>query len=408
MPEFGHLDLLGNEDGLSIPPPALGCPGDSLAWASPSIPTESASMMRKRPILATRLALTLLAALTGADLLPETARADGVAKELFGGMTLPNRSKPSSYGFYAKGCLSGGVAIPTDGPTWQAMRLSRNRRWGNPLLIGLIERLSQDAARYDGWPGLLLGDISQPRGGPMKSGHASHQIGLDADIWLTPMPSRTLSATERENISARTMLKPNAFLTVDKSVWTPAHAGVIMRAASYPEVERIFVNPAIKKKLCDTWTGDRTNLGKVRPYYGHDYHFHIRMHCPPGAVGCKAQDPVPAGDGCGKQLSWWFSKEPWAQAKPDPNAKPPKPPKPVMVSDLPKACALVLEAPSVASMAAATYGGSGALAYAGSTDMQNPAAANGSADAGVVPATIPGADNPVLPEFGPFPHIRPY
>ncbi len=97
-----------------------------------------------------------------------------------------------SYGFYSKGCFSGGVAIPVDGPTWQAMRLSRNRRWGHPTMIALIEKLSRDAAAKDGWPGLLIGDISQPRGGPMLTGHASHQIGLDADIWLTPMPSRTL------------------------------------------------------------------------------------------------------------------------------------------------------------------------------------------------------------------------
>lgn len=334
-----------------------------------------------------------------ADTLP--AQADGVAKELFGAVELPNRGEPQSFGFYAKGCISGAVAIPTDGPTWQAMRLSRNRRWGNPELIALIERLSQDAARHDGWPGLLLGDISQPRGGPMKSGHASHQIGLDADIWLTPMPSRTLSAAERENISARSMLKPNAFLTVDNAVWTPAHAAVIMRAASYPQVERIFVNPAIKKKLCDTWTGDRSNLGKVRPYYGHDYHFHIRMHCPPGAVGCKAQDPVPDGDGCGKPLAWWFTKEPWAQTKPDPNKPAPKP-RPIMLSQLPKACAAVLAAPSVSSMAAATYGGAAAAAFA-ETAAPEPAFSEEPPAAGI----IAGADYPVLPEFGPYPFPHP-
>ncbi len=350
-------------------------------------------------------ALALAASLVAGDLTIRPAHADGVAKELFGAVTLPNKGRPASVGFYAKGCLSGAQAIPTDGPHWQAMRLSRNRRWGNPLLIQLLERFSQDAARKDGWNGLLLGDISQPRGGPMKSGHASHQIGLDADIWLTPMPNRTLSASERENISARSMLKPNAFLTVDDSVWTPAHARVIMRAASYPEVERIFVNPAIKKKLCDTWTGDRTNLGKVRPYYGHDYHFRIRVHCPPGAVGCKAQDPVVSGDGCGKPLAWWFTKEPWAQSKPKPGQKPPKPPKPMMLSALPAACTAVLNAPSVSSEAAATFGGASAIAFAPAAEPEP--AFSEEPPAGVVPATVPGADNPVLPEFGPYPFNRP-
>ena len=358
-----------------------------------------------RPVtrLASRAALALIAALSGLEMTSTGAHADGIAKEQFGAVDLPNRGKATSFGFYAKGCISGAVAIPTDGPTWQAMRLSRNRRWGNPELISLLERFSQDAHRLDGWNGLLLGDISQPRGGPMKSGHASHQIGLDADIWLTPMPSRTLTAAERENISARSMLKPNAFLTIDESVWDNAHARVIMRAASYPQVQRIFVNPAIKKKLCDTWTGDRTNLGKVRPYYGHDYHFHIRLHCPPGAVGCKAQDAVPDGDGCGKQLAYWFTKAPWAQSKPKPGAKPPKPPRPVMVSDLPQACAAVLQAPAVPSMASATFGGANALAFAQTAPAApppEPVSASGQAIVG-------GADTPSLPEFGPFPYPRP-
>lgn len=335
-------------------------------------------------------ALMLVAALGAAA--PEAIAADGPpAKELFGGMKLPARAEPTAYGFYSKGCLAGGVAIPTDGPTWQAMRLSRNRRWGHPQMIATLEQLSQDAARYDNWPGLLLGDISQPRGGPMLTGHASHQIGLDADIWLTPMPSRTLTPSERENISATTMLKPKAFLTVDPKVWTPAHAAVIMRAASYPQVERIFVNPAIKKKLCETWRGDRSNLGKVRPIYGHDEHFHIRIGCTPGATGCKPQAAVGAGDGCDKSLAWWFTDEPWAKPKTDPNAKPVKP-RQVMLSDLPRACAAVLAAPANAAghEMVAAYSAAGAVPV----PAQN------------IEAIIANAQS--LPEIGPLPRPRPF
>ena len=312
------------------------------------------------------------------------------AKELFGGVTLPSRGGSTSYGFYSKGCMAGGVAIPTDGPTWQAMRLSRNRRWGQPEMIAVIERLSRDGAKYDGWPGLLLGDISQPRGGPMKTGHASHQIGLDADIWLNPMPSRRLTDREREDISARSMLKQKAFLTVDPNIWTPAHARIIMRAASYPEVERIFVNPAIKKKLCDTWTGDRSALGKVRPYYGHDYHFHIRIHCPPGAADCKPQAAVAPGDGCDKSLAWWFTDEPWAKPKPDkkPDTKPVKP-RYTRLSDLPKACALVLNAPSVRSEAAATMGKARAAPVAAAMDASPEPVSAYAPEAPVPPASVP-------------------
>lgn len=333
------------------------------------------------------MVLALAAGMAGA--VADGWTADGPpAKELFGAVALPSRTAPVSHGFYSKGCISGAVAIPTDGPTWQAMRLSRNRRWGHPQLISLLQRLSNDAAQYDGWPGLLLGDISQPRGGPMLSGHASHQVGLDADIWLTPMPSRTLSTREREDISATSMLKKNAFLTVDPNIWTPSHARVIMRAASYPEVERIFVNPAIKKKLCETWTGDRTALGKVRPYYGHDYHFHIRIKCPTDSQGCKEQAAVPAGDGCDKSLAWWFTDEPWAPPKKDPNAKPAPKPKPMQLADLPKACAIVLNAPGPSVEAEVTADvGIAALAFAGSRALS--------------------ADFPDLPSAVPLPIPRP-
>ncbi len=277
---------------------------------------------------------------------------DGPAKQVFGNIALPSAGPSISYGSYAKGCQSGAVALPTEGQGFQAMRLSRNRRWGQPQLISFIERFAQDAQKI-GWPGLLIGDISQPRGGPMLTGHASHQIGLDVDIWWRQMPNQIMSAEQRESTPFISMLDKSKFLTVDDRKWSPLNAKLVMMAASYPQVERIFVNPAIKQKLCQSWTGDRTFMGKIRPIYGHDEHFHVRLECPPGATNCKPQAPVAAGDGCDKSLAWWFTKEPWATPKKDPNAKPPKPPRPMMVSDLPKACAAVAAAPAAngASMA---------------------------------------------------------
>jgi penicillin-insensitive murein DD-endopeptidase len=307
-------------------------------------------------------AVTLMAGSSAGLIASDAAAAQktpspGSAKAIFGAVGLPTGGPPQSLGFYAKGCLAGAVALPADGPTWQAMRLSRNRRWGRPEMISFLERFSQDAAQYDGWPGLLVGDISQPRGGPMFNGHASHQIGLDADIWLTPMPPRTLTPAERETMPFTTMLAKGKFLTVDDRVWTQSRARLLMQAASYPQVERIFVNPAIKKKMCESWTGDRSNLGKLRPEYGHDSHFHIRLRCPPGSIGCTPQAPVAAGDGCDKTLAWWFNKQPPAAPKPKPpTTKPPPKPREMMVADLPKACQAVLEAPSVPSAKAATFG----------------------------------------------------
>ena len=174
--------------------------------------------------LARHLALVvIMSAMAAAPVSAETA-----AKQLFGRVQLPTVDAPDSHGFYSKGCIDGAVAMPVDGPTWQAMRLERNRRWGHPKTIELLQRLSREAVQ-DGWPGLLVGDISQPRGGPMLSGHASHQIGLDADIWLTPMPDHRLSREEREQMSAISMLK-NAGMTVDPAIWTDAHARLIRQS----------------------------------------------------------------------------------------------------------------------------------------------------------------------------------
>lgn len=266
------------------------------------------------------------------------------AKQAFSAMTLGSAQSSQPVGFYAKGCQAGAVQLPYDGPNWQAMRLARNRRWGQPELVSFIERLSSEAAQKDGWPGLLIGDMSQPRGGPMINGHASHQIGLDADIWLSPMPRQRLTGEQREKLAAVSMLKKGEFLTIDQNHWSAGQARLIMRAASFPEVQRIFVNPAIKKKLCETWTGDRSAMGKVRPIYGHDSHFHVRLFCPPGAANCKPQAETKDGDGCGKDLAWWFTPAPWK--KPPPPTKPLPKPRVVTVGDLPPACQAVLAAPA--------------------------------------------------------------
>lgn len=342
----------------------------------------------RRHTFISRITVAIVIAFTASTIEPRTVRAEQPAKEIFGAAKLPAVLPARPIGFYSKGCLAGGVAIATDGPNWQAMRLSRNRRWGHPDLVALVERLSREAAAEDGWPGLLVGDFSQPRGGPMLSGHASHQIGLDADIWLTPMPDRTLSAREREEISAVSMLKQDT-LYVDDRIWTPAHARVLMRAASYPEVERIFIHPGIKKKLCDSWTGDRSAMGKLRPYYGHHYHFHIRMKCPPGVSGCRSQDPPPQGPGCDSSLAWWFTSEPWAPAKPEKTDKP-KPRKRLMqLSDLPAACVQVVQAPSPSSEAEVTFGSTSITGVAGARAASTPGATASARAPGVLPARIP-------------------
>jgi penicillin-insensitive murein endopeptidase len=264
------------------------------------------------------------------------------AKELFGRKALPAAMPTHVVGFYAKGCIAGAEALPINGGTWQVMRLSRNRYWGHPNLVALLKRLADKAHKDAGWPGILVGDMSQPRGGPMLTGHASHQVGLDADIWLTPMPERRLSREEREETSAVMMVRADR-LDIDPNAWTPSHLAVIRAAAQEPSVQRIFVNAAIKKALCREAKGDRGWLTKVRPMYGHDYHFHIRIKCPPGAGGCESQPEPPGSEGCKPaDLAFWFKD---STLHPKPPKEPPKPKPPITLAQLPAACRQVLAAP---------------------------------------------------------------
>ncbi|THD59998.1 MAG: penicillin-insensitive murein endopeptidase [Bradyrhizobium sp.] len=264
------------------------------------------------------------------------------AKELFARKVLPAAMPTRVIGFYSKGCIAGAEEMPVNGDTWQVMRLSRNRNWGHPALIALLKRLSVKAHKDAGWPGILVGDIGQPRGGPALSGHASHQIGLDADIWLTPMPDHMLSREDREEMSAVMMVRDDR-LDIDPKVFTPGHVAVIRDAAQEPGVQRIFVNAAIKKALCREAKGDRSWLSKVRPWWGHDYHFHIRMACPSGNSECKGQPPQSGGEGCGAgDLAYWFKD---SIIHPKPPKEPPKPSHGMTMAALPSACRQVLAAP---------------------------------------------------------------
>ena len=141
------------------------------------------------------------------------------AKELFGRKVLPAALPTQVLGFYAHGCIAGAEGLPINGDAWQVMRLSRNRYWAHPDMIALVKRLANKAKKDAGWPGILVGDMSQPRGGPMITGHASHQVGLDADIWLTPMPDREFTRQEREEMSATNIVN-DKWTDVNPEIWS--------------------------------------------------------------------------------------------------------------------------------------------------------------------------------------------
>ena len=265
------------------------------------------------------------------------------AIDLFSQKKLPSLGNAMAIGYYPRGCLQGGVELPTTGPNWQVMRVSRNRNWGHPELVQFLERFAPLAAEATGWKGILIGDMAQPRGGPLPTGHRSHQIGLDVDIWFMPMPDRALSAEEREKILAPNVVAADGKHVNDK-LWSAAHIAFIRTAAEQPQVERVLVNAAIKKELCRVKsTKDEAWMSKVRPWYGHDDHIHVRLKCPADSPDCRAQPPVPKGDGCDKSLNYWFAD--WILRLIIPNVVSPFA-KGLKLKDLPPACAAVLNAPA--------------------------------------------------------------
>lgn len=286
--------------------------------------------------------LTSVLALSGQATMAETK-----ANKLFGAKKSASQQLPDVFGTYAKGCLAGAEQMPENGPTWQVMRLSRNRNWGHPDMISFLKRLSASAAAQPGWKGLYIGDISQPRGGPMTSSHQSHQLGLDADVWLLPPNRLDLSRAEREALSSKTV-RSRDWRTVNGN-WTPAHMEVIKAAASDPAVDRIFITAPAKVWMCKNAKGNRKWLQKIRPYWGHHYHFHVRLKCPKGSTICKAQAPTVKqlsknATGCDKDLNWWVTTalEPPDLNVPKKKKKKKRGARDYVMADLPSQCRRVL------------------------------------------------------------------
>ena len=233
---------------------------------------------------------------------------------------IPGEATP--IGSYSNGCIIGAQALPAKGDGYQVIRLNRNRYYGHPEMISYLQRLGKKV-KDAGMPTMLVGDIAMPGGGRFLTGHASHQMGLDADIWLR---MGAMSDKDALNSDGKGLLVVNRKAQrVDDNIWNDNHAGLIRLAAQDAQVSRIFVNPAIKLKLCQTVKGDRSWLQKIRPWFGHDSHFHVRLTCPAGAAYCENQAPIPAGDGCGAELYSWFEPKKPSAEPPKPKVTPPEP-----------------------------------------------------------------------------------
>jgi penicillin-insensitive murein endopeptidase len=271
--------------------------------------------------------------LAGLLLLALVASAPAAAQpaEAWAAVATPAPGPPRVIGGTALGCIAGAVQLPHTGPGWQAVRVSRNRHWGHPDTIRFVQGLAA-AARQAGLPDLYVGDIAQPRGGPMPWGHVSHQTGLDVDVWLDLTERPVLPPERREELRIASLVRPDQ-RSVDPARFTDGHARLLRIAATRPGVDRILVHHAIKRELCRRHPGEDW-LRRIRPWRGHDSHMHIRLTCPAGQAECREIAPPPPGDGCDSSLDWWLS--------PDAARPAPRPPGPA--PRLPAACMAVFQA----------------------------------------------------------------
>jgi penicillin-insensitive murein endopeptidase len=235
----------------------------------------------------------------------------------------PIAGSPQSIGGFANGCIVGAQQLPLNSSTYQVMRQDQRRYFGHPDLITFIQRLSTQVHQLQ-LGQVLIGDMGMAAGGRFNSGHASHQTGLDVDIWLQLPKARW---------TAQQLLKPQPLDLVsadDKQViarhWQPQIDSLIKLAAKDEEVARIFVNPAIKRQLCADAGNDRAWLNKVRPWFAHRAHMHVRLRCPAGSLECEDQAAQPPGDGCGAELDSWFLPKKPGSTPPVKKTPPPLPP----------------------------------------------------------------------------------
>jgi len=202
--------------------------------------------------------------------------------------------------------------------------------------VHFVSDLGQShASRGEGL--VMVGDLSQPRGGLMSNSRRIHQNGLDADIWFQFAVSAAAIRDTENQPDPPSMLAANGEEL--GPLWGDDQKALLKAAADDPRVDRIFVNPAIKRALCSEVEGDRGWLAKIRPWWGHDAHFHVGLHCPPDSTEClERQPPVPDGDGCDASLDWWFSAAAREELRKGAGAPRPR----LTLEDLPAACRAVL------------------------------------------------------------------
>ncbi len=228
-------------------------------------------------------------------------------------MKSPTEAESESIGSYANGCLEGAQPLPLQNEGYQVVRSERGRYYAHPKTVGFIQDLGKLSAQQLNKQ-LLIADISLAKGGRFAHGHSSHQTGLDIDIWLRLL-NKKLTKQQLKKPYSISLVDKNSFTIRDK-FWQDAHFELIKATAQDLRVSRIFVNSVIKEKLCALETADDSWLRKVRPWWGHSAHMHVRLYCPKGDKNCIAQPEPKEGSGCGYEVESWRLKPTSPKKKP--------------------------------------------------------------------------------------------
>jgi murein endopeptidase len=168
----------------------------------------------------------------------------------------------TAVGTHSAGRLEQGVRLPPEGRaffTWDpVLRRSPNRvwrRWGTDRLVRLVLRVARDFHdAHPRAPRMAVGDLSRPQGGDFGPrfgyiGHASHQNGLDVDIYYPRADGRELA---------------------------PRWASEIYRGLSQELVNR-FLAAGAQVIFVGPNTGLTGPPGRVQPLVQHDNHLHVRL-----------------------------------------------------------------------------------------------------------------------------------
>lgn len=194
-------------------------------------------------------------------------------------------------GFYTDGKIEKATLLPEKGEAFQQVYTERDTHWGTGMIVSMIENASEYLVTK-WYPGtvVMIGDVAKKFGGDIGT-HASHQSGLDADIPYIGNKGFDRVIANGEVKSSFDYMKNWQFLRLI------ANQKIVQDGRTTTVLNRVFMNPVIHKGFC-AWAQksdllknplDQEIMSRIRPWEGHDKHFHVRLKCSPHYPACRNQ-----------------------------------------------------------------------------------------------------------------------